>query len=67
MQVTSVATPTPGSCDGQSIDLTSCTSNSNSSFAMLFTTCNVPTVSSISPLSITYNTELTITGKLFLK
>ena len=62
MQVTTVAAPTPASCEGQSIDLSSCTANSNSSFAMLFTTCNVPTVTSISPLSITYDTELTITG-----
>jgi hypothetical protein len=58
----------PASCDGQPLNILSCNVNSSASSisSMLFTACNVAQVTSIEPLSITFDTMLTITGKLEL-
>ena len=56
---------TPSCASAQSVDVSTCSSvNASASLSsMLFTTCNAATVTAISPLSITFDTELTITGK----
>ncbi len=62
---TTAAVSTPSCASAQSVDVSTCSSvNASASLSsMLFTTCNAATVTAISPLGITYDTELTITGK----
>ena len=52
-------------CMGQSLNVSSCNINaSESRSGMFFTTCNVAQVTSISPLSIAFDTLLNISGKI---
>ena len=51
-------------CAGENLDLSSCKIDTQSitAFSILFTSCNVPFITSITPLAITYDTLLTING-----
>ena len=54
----------PASCAGPPLDISSCSANASaSSSSMLFTACNAAQVTSISPLSVSFDTLITIAGK----
>jgi hypothetical protein len=50
------------SCTDPDLDVSSCSITIPDS-KFLFTTCNAPTITSISSLNVTYDTEIVITGK----
>ncbi len=56
---------TSQSCDGSALDVSSCNSTSLSRYEFRINTCNVPTITAVSPSSISHDTLVTITGTGF--